>query len=299
MNELINLKSKSGFYFLIAFVTLLMVACSTDVPSGPSFEEQLKKDKEIINTYIVSKGVNAPTDPNDYGVRYSYTSVGTGITPIVDDSVKVNYTLRLLPSEVQIEKTTAPVTFLLGRLIPGWQIGLPLIKEGSVAKLYIPSGWGYGAYPSGSIPANSNLIFEIELLKVISQLQKDTVLINSFLTAKSISTLRDPSGLRYQSTLQGTGATPTDASTVSFKYTGKLINGAEEGVTFETSTVPVKIKMTDLIKGLKVGLKFMKVGGKATFYIPSTMAYGYAGTTDGKIPARANLIFEIELTAVE
>lgn len=284
---------------LNSLLVVFLSSCSTDVPTGPTFDEQLKKDREIINTYIVSKGITAPTDPDDYGVRYSYTSIGTGITPMVDDSVKVNYTLKLLPSEAQIEKSSAPVTFLLAKTIPGWQIGLPLIKEGSVAKLYIPSGWGYGGFQNGPIPANSNLIFEIELLKVISQLQKDTVIINSFLTAKSITTIRDQSGLRYQTTLQGTGIVPTDASTVSFKYTGKLINGAEEGSTFETSTIPVKIKMTNLIKGLNVGLKFMKVGGKTTFYIPSTMAYGYAGTSDGKVPPRANLIFEIELTAVE
>lgn len=291
-NKLINLLFVVGGF-------LFVNSCSLDSPTGPTFDEQLKKDRAIINEYIVSKGITAPTDPGDYGVRYSYTSIGTGITPIGDDSIKVNYTLRLLPSETQIEKTTTPYQNLLAKTIPGWQIGLPLIKEGSVVKLFVPSGWAYGQSSLGSIPANSNLIFEIELLKVISQLQKDTVIINSYLAAKSITTIRDLSGLRYQTTLQGTGTVPTDASTVSFKYTGKLINGAEEGSTFETSTVPVKIKMTDLIKGLKVGLKFMKVGGKATFYIPSTMAYGYAGTTDGKIPARANLIFEIELTAVE
>ncbi len=290
---------KQTNYILSFVVTAIVFGCSTETPTGPTFDEQLKKDREIINTYIVSKGINAPTDPDDYGVRYSFTSIGTGITPIVDDSVKVSYTLKLLPSEAQIEKTTAPVTFLLGRLIPGWQIGLPLIKEGSKANLYIPSGWGYGGFQNGTIPANSNLIFEIELLKVISQLQKDTIAINSYLTSKFIVTQRDPSGLRYQTTLVGTGATPTDASTVSFKYTGKLINGIEEGSTFETSSVPVKIKLSSLIKGLKIGLKFMKVGSKTTFYIPSTMAYGYNGTSDGKVPARASLIFEIELTAVE
>ncbi|MBI3220325.1 MAG: FKBP-type peptidyl-prolyl cis-trans isomerase [Bacteroidetes bacterium] len=276
----------------------LVTGCSLDSPSGPTFDEQLKKDKEIINTYIVSKGITAPTDPNDYGVRYSFTSIGTGIMPTWDDSVKMNYTLKLLPSETQIEKTTK--SFLVGRSeIAGWQIGLPLINEGSKANLYIPSGWAYGPYAYGSIPANGNLIYEIELVKVISQLQKDTVAINTFLSAKSINTLRDPSGLRYQTTLVGTGASPTDASSVSFKYTGKLINGAEEGSIFETSTSPIKTKLSDLIKGLKIGMKFMKVGGKTTFYIPSTMAYGYTGTTDGKVPARANLIFEIELTAVE
>ncbi|NOS91975.1 MAG: hypothetical protein HOP30_08635 [Cyclobacteriaceae bacterium] len=284
---------------LVLFLVVTLAACNTDVPSGPTFEDQLIKDREAINTYLLSKGITAATDPDDYGVRYNITSVGTGVAPIVDDSIMVNYTSKLMPSETQIEKTTAPAKFLLGRLIPGWQIGLPLVKEGSKVTLYIPSGWAYGANGYGGIPGNTNLIFEIELLKVISQLQKDTVAINAFLANKSITTLKDPSGIRYQTTTQGTGDSPTDASTVSFKFTGKVISGVEEGNTFDASTSPVKIKMSDLIKGLKIGLKLMKVGGKTTFYIPSTLAYGYTGTSDSKIKARDNVIFEIELTAVE
>ncbi len=279
---------------------LSLSGCLSDTPTGSTFQEQLAKDNEIIRDYLVSKGIAAATDPDNYGVRYTVSTVGTGISPTIDDSIKVNYTLKLLPSETQVEKSTTPFSTLLAKTIPGWQIGMPLLKEGSVAKLYIPSGWAYGAYPSGPIPANSNLIFEVELLKVISQLQKDTLAIKSYLAAKSITTtLRDPSGLRYKTTVQGTGATPTENNYALIKYTGKLIDGIEEGSTFDASNIPVKVKVSTLIKGLNIGIKLMKVGGKTTFYIPSTQAYGYAGTSDGRIPARANLIFEVELTAVE
>ncbi|HEY8688210.1 MAG TPA: FKBP-type peptidyl-prolyl cis-trans isomerase, partial [Chitinophagaceae bacterium] len=57
-------------------------------------------------------------------------------------------------------------TFTLGQVIVGWQKGLPLIRAGGMITLYIPPSLGYGSSPFGSIPANSILIFDIELIDV-------------------------------------------------------------------------------------------------------------------------------------
>jgi FKBP-type peptidyl-prolyl cis-trans isomerase FkpA len=54
----------------------------------------------------------------------------------------------------------------LGQLIVGWQKGLPLISSGGKITLYIPPSLGYGSAAAGSIPANSILIFDIELISV-------------------------------------------------------------------------------------------------------------------------------------
>jgi FKBP-type peptidyl-prolyl cis-trans isomerase len=48
----------------------------------------------------------------------------------------------------------------------GWQIGIPMMKEGGKAKLLIPSQLGYGSSNLGVIPPNSVLIFDIELIDV-------------------------------------------------------------------------------------------------------------------------------------
>lgn len=58
-----------------------------------------------------------------------------------------------------------PATFPLGDLVAGWQEGIPGMKPGGVRKLVIAPEKGYGSRASGKIPANSTLIFEIELLK--------------------------------------------------------------------------------------------------------------------------------------
>jgi len=61
---------------------------------------------------------------------------------------------------------SSAVTFQLGQLISGWQLGLPLIKPGGKIKLYLPPTLGYGSRTVGSIPANSILIFEISLVAI-------------------------------------------------------------------------------------------------------------------------------------
>ncbi len=62
------------------------------------------------------------------------------------------------------DKSTAPVAYSLLNLITGWKNGLPLIKKGGKIKLYIPPALGYGQNQYQSIPGNSILIFDIDLL---------------------------------------------------------------------------------------------------------------------------------------
>jgi len=282
--------------FLLSVVVVGLSGCSIDTPKPVTFEDQLAKDRAAIDSYLVSKGIAALTDPDDYGVRYLVNVEGTGIKPLgASDSVTVNYTLRLLPSEAEVEKSSAPVRFLLGDLIAGWQIGLPLIKQGSKANFYVPSGWAYGFTQKNTIPPNSNLIFEVELLKVFPQLRKDTLAISDYLLAKEIQNVfKGPEGLKYTITSLGTGATPNSASTVSFTYTGRILSITNPTI-FDRSSSPVTYALSGLIRGLRLGMTLIPVGTKATFYIPSTLGYGLRGS--GSIPSNTNLIFEIELTA--
>jgi FKBP-type peptidyl-prolyl cis-trans isomerase FkpA len=283
---------------LLLTLVFLLGSCLKQDALGPSPEEQLKNDLVIIDQYLASKSIVAQTDPDNYGVKYVVNVEGTGVKPTSSsDSVTVNYTLKLLPSESQIEKSSSPTKFLLANLIPGWQIGLPLIKEGSKSTFYIPSGWGYGSVQSGAIPANSNLIYEIELVKVVSQLKKDTIAINTYLDAKGVNNvIKDPSGLRYVITILGTGAKPVAASTITFSYTGKFLSNE---TTFDQSSSAVSSLLSRLIKGFRIAMPLLPVGTKATLYIPSVLGYGPFTDSSGKIPGNSNLIFDIELVSVK
>jgi peptidyl-prolyl cis-trans isomerase A (cyclophilin A) len=100
------------------------------------------------------------------------------------------------------------------------------------------------------------------------------------------------SGLRYNMIQLGRGAKPTTADKVSVHYTGKFIDGK----VFDSSVQrgqPAEFGVTQVIPGWIEGLQLMPVGSKFEFYIPWNIAYGERGM--GPIPAKSDLIFEVEL----
>lgn len=117
-----------------------------------------------LQSYLDSKGItNAVQHPN--GFFYTIQDAGTGKKPTVCSSITVVYRGKLT-DDTQFDSNTAGVSFTLGGLVKGWQLGLPLIGSGGKITLYIPPSLGYGSVASGSIPANSNLIFDIQVLNV-------------------------------------------------------------------------------------------------------------------------------------
>ena len=108
-----------------------------------------------------------------------------------------------------------------------------------------------------------------------------------------------PSGLQYEDTQAGTGASPARGQTCVMHYTGWLwVNGAK-GAKFDSSVDRGKpfefpIGQGRVIKGWDEGVATMKIGGKRTLLIPAELGYGASGA-GGVIPPNATLLFEVEL----
>jgi FKBP-type peptidyl-prolyl cis-trans isomerase len=91
---------------------------------------------------------------------------------VIGDTVSVVY-IGVLPDGTVFDSSDShggtPITFTIGagRVIPGWEQGLIGMQEGGRRLLAIPPSLGYGAQPNGPIPANSTLLFDIQLVKVV------------------------------------------------------------------------------------------------------------------------------------
>lgn len=105
----------------------------------------------------------------DSGLRYVVNQEGTGISPKATDQVKVHYTGKFVDGKVfdSSVQRGEPITFGLNQVIPGWTEGVQLMKEGAKYTFYIPYRLAYGdAGAGGVIPPRTDLIFEVELIKV-------------------------------------------------------------------------------------------------------------------------------------
>jgi len=114
-----------------------------------------------------------------------------------------------------------------------------------------------------------------------------------------MSTITTSSGLTYEDTQEGTGASPTKGQTCVMHYTGWLWVNNAKGAKFDSSVdrgrpFSFPIGAGRVIKGWDEGVASMKVGGKRTLTIPPELGYGASGA-GGVIPPNATLLFEVEL----
>jgi peptidylprolyl isomerase len=139
------------------------MGCSTD--NILSYEDQLKKDTNTIDKYLVKNGIIATVDSLT-GLRLVVVDAGSGLHPGIEAKLTMKYKGMYLSGEVFTAPPEAQ-TFTTSSLIQGWQIAFgKYIAKGGKGTLYVPSGLGYGRLGSsdGSIPPNANLIFEVEFI---------------------------------------------------------------------------------------------------------------------------------------
>ncbi len=121
---------------------------------GQSFLDNNKENPGIIVT--------------ESGLQYEVIKEGNGIKPNLTDSVRVHYTGRFIDGRT-FESTIPsgiPAQMTLMGVIPGWQEGLMLMKEGGSSRFFVPSNLAYGDKGSGPIEPFSTLVFDIELIQV-------------------------------------------------------------------------------------------------------------------------------------
>ena len=135
-------------------------------------EKKLADEKAIANKEALEKLIKGAVETQS-GLKYIILEEGTGETPSLGQTVKVHYSGFLMDgtkfdSSYDRDK---PFEFILGgRVIPGWNEGIQLLKTGAKAKFMIPPDLAYGSSGAGGvIPPNATLIFEVELLEIMDE----------------------------------------------------------------------------------------------------------------------------------
>jgi len=136
-----------------------------------SCNKPYSKEKEVIEE-VPKPTINEPVVGEEIttasGLKYEVITLGAGEKPGESDKVEVHYHGTLLDGTIFDSSVDRGETikFGLNQVIKGWTEGLQLMPVGSKFKFTIPSELAYGERKTGSIPPNSTLIFEVELLEV-------------------------------------------------------------------------------------------------------------------------------------
>ena len=147
-----------NFLYLALIVGFAFSSCAKK-----KAEKQADADETIIQNYIAANGLIATATGT--GLYYVINEAGAGQSCTANSDVKVAYK-GYLPNGNVFDESADGISFNLQGVIRGWTEGIPFFKEGGNGILLIPSALGYGTNAVGSIPANSVLIFEVELIEV-------------------------------------------------------------------------------------------------------------------------------------
>jgi len=275
-------------------------------------EEAAKRmaiDDKILREYFEKNHLKPKK--TETGLYYTIVHEGTGPKAKTGQSATLNYTGKLLDgkafdSNVDTSfKHPQPYAFQIGKSIKGFDEGLTLLNKGSKAIFYIPSPLAYGMRENRGIPSNSILVFDVDVLDIQTPpdyAKIDDSIFNDYFKKNNIKATKTKSGMYYVIKQKGLGPTAKPEKHVTMNYTGKLL----DGTVFDSNTDPkfnhvspftFQLGVGQVIKGWDEGVQLLQMGSKATFFIPSELAYGERG--GGKaIPPNAPLIFDVEVTGI-
>ncbi|MCS6837377.1 MAG: FKBP-type peptidyl-prolyl cis-trans isomerase [Bdellovibrionaceae bacterium] len=134
-------------------------------------QEEANKNLEEAKKFLEKNKADSSYQVFESGLQMKVEKEGTGPTPGPNDVVRVHYRGTLIDGK-QFDSSYdrgAPAEFGVSNVIPGWTEALQKMKVGSKVKLVIPPNLAYGPQARPGIPANSVLLFDVELLEIVSK----------------------------------------------------------------------------------------------------------------------------------
>ena len=218
----------------------------------------------------------------------------------------------------------APFGFFIGagKVIKGWDRGIVGMRPKGKRTLIIPPSLAYGNAERPRIPANSTLIFDIELQDIVGKRETRPVVTTATapldlpsLAVAPITIARlspqdalptAPTQITVIDQTPSDGQVAASGNEVLVHYTGWLYDPSMpggKGKQFDTSRernqlFRFKLGGGRVIKGWDNGVVGMKLKGQRTLIIPADFGYGVRGAGGGLIPPNATLIFDVELVEI-
>jgi peptidylprolyl isomerase len=226
------------------------------------------------------------------GTKYIISVVGTGQKADTGLVATIQYTgflndTTIFDSSVERQE---PVKFTLGsnQVNPIFEEAVRQLSVGSKTRFIISSQKLFANNPNMSAQKNTDLFFDIELLK----LEKKPTLVP--FDTKGKDTIKTASGLKYIIIENGKGKKPVSGNKVTVHYSGYFTDGKKFDSSVERN-LPFSFVLGKggVIKGWDEGITLLNIGTKARFIIPPDLGYGDKQV--GPIPPGSTLVFDIEL----
>lgn len=165
-----TLRKKSIAILTLTTVLALLIGCLKEKDTAACTPVPIAAERDTMKAMVRDSAFVMDTTGYTDSVFYQVMNPGTGVSPTTGSTLTVKYISYYMngrPSDsTYLTHPDGVTTPPLNQLIPGWQQGLPKIKEGGRIRLIIPSSLAYGCNPNGGVLANQPLYFNIELVKV-------------------------------------------------------------------------------------------------------------------------------------
>lgn len=286
------------------------------------------KFKTILSVFVAGAllaACNNRVSVSDTGLKYQFHDKNDeGRKPKVGDILTFHLVLKNSKDSVLRDtyKEGRPMQMMLQTppFKGSFEEGLAMLSKKDSASFFVSADSLFTRMmqplPPG-IAKGSDIQFTVKLIEVQNeqefqkaqaaaregQVKKDAKIIDDYVAKNSLKVVETPSGLNYVIVKEGDGIKPVAGNMVSVHYVGKLLDGKEFDSSYKNpqsggKPVDFPIGQGMVIPGWEEGIMNMKKGGKSTFIIPSTLAYGETGSP-GVIPPNSVLVFEVELVDVK
>jgi FKBP-type peptidyl-prolyl cis-trans isomerase len=249
-------------------IAAFSAAAALAIPSAPSTAAKPKAPAKPVLTCKVK---------TPEGLSYTVIKAGKGEKPVDTSKVTVNYR-GLLASDGSEFDAGQGAKFKVTGVIAGFSQGLKMMQPGGKYRLCIPAKLGYGETGSGPIPANADLVFEVDLLSFEAIPPKPTIAADA-----RACNLTSPSGLSYAVVRQGAGRNPTQSDMALVDIVTFDPRNGEILAREDWQTIPMPRAAAQFAEGLAM----MQPGASYRFCFPAS-----EGEPGQAIPA-LNLIVDL------